>query len=293
MALGLAVGIVAALSAPSAGLTQPAATPATPAAAPVAAPTAPVAAAPGAPASRLALDELVDRVHGVYRETRDLSAGFAQTYRFKVTGRAKRSTGRVFLKLPGKMRWDYLEPEPKHFVADGRTLWVVAPADRQVMRQPMSSSELNSVLGFLMGTADLRSAFLLHLEGQDPKGRHRLRLKPKRAETHYQQVVLVIDPETFRTVETEITDPAGNLNHLVFSNLKANQGLPDSGFAFRIPEGYRVIDASQPTIQVRGEVDLKPAGAGRATGTLRPATGAESPPEAPTPAPKPEAPSGL
>lgn len=199
-----------------------------------------------AQAKQQPLDEVVDDVQRVYHETKDLTADFEQTYHFEVTGRSKKSSGRVYLKLPGKMRWDYLTPEPKHFVADGKMLWVIAPQDRQVMRQPLGQSDISSVLGFLMGSGDLRAQFVLTLLGQDAAGRHRLQLVPRADETHYRKVVLVIDPQSHRTVETEITDPAGNLNHLVFRNIKANQGLPDSGFSFEIPQGYRVIEAAAP-----------------------------------------------
>ncbi len=215
------------------------------AAAPAVAATGTVAAPPAA----LTLDALVDRIHGTYRATQDLAATFEQTYRFKVTGRAKRSAGRVFLKLPGKMRWDYLEPEPKHFIADGSNLWVVAPEDRQVMRQTLGKSDLSQVLGFLMGSGDLREQFTLEQLPADAAGRYRLRLVPKTAQTHYREVVLVVDPTTFRTVETEITDPAGNLNHLVFQGIVVNQGLPDGGFVFEVPPGFRVIDAGRPSME--------------------------------------------
>jgi len=196
----------------------------------------------------LQLDPLVERVQQVYRETRDLTASFEQSYHFKVTGRSKKSSGRVYLKLPGKMRWDYLAPEPKHFIADGRTLWVIAPQDRQVMRQPLVQSEISSVLGFLMGSGELRTQFELQLLGRDASLRYRLKLVPRGGETLYRHVVLVIEPLTFRTVETEVTDAAGNLNHLVFREIKVNQGLPDSGFSFVIPDGYRIIEAASPTV---------------------------------------------
>ena len=201
--------------------------------------------APAAQAEEsLTVTELAARVQETYQATTDLAANFEQVYHFQVTGRSKKSSGRLFIKLPGKMRWDYLQPEPKHFVADGRTLWVVAPQDRQVLEQPVEQSEIASVFGFLLGSADLRTQFDLSLLGRDAAGRYRLKLTPKKEETHYRQVVLLVDPVSFRTVGTEVTDPAGNLNTLTFTELKVNQGLPDSGFSFQVPAGFRVIQAA-------------------------------------------------
>ena len=66
---------------------------------------------------------------------------------------------------------------------------------------------------------------------------------PKAGTGQYQMVVLSLDARSYRVVASEITDPVGNLNRLVFTELKVNQGLPESGFAFTPPPGTRVVRA--------------------------------------------------
>ncbi len=207
---------------------------------------APVGAEP------LGLDALVDRIQDTYHQTRDLKAKFEQTYTFKVTGRRKVSSGRLFVKLPGKVRWDYLRPEPKYFLADGEHLWIVTPKDRQVMKQPLGSSEISSLIGFLMGTGDLRKQFTIEMLPQDDAGYYHLKLLPKGSETRFRQVLLTIHPTTYRTMVTEITDPAGNVNRIEFDDIQVNVGLPDSGFQFTVPRGYRVIEAAGPQPDAKG-----------------------------------------
>ena len=41
--------------------------------------------------------------------------------------------GRLLVKKPGKMRWDYTAPEPKQFVSDGVKMYSYIPQDKQVI----------------------------------------------------------------------------------------------------------------------------------------------------------------
>ena len=53
-----------------------------------------------------------------YDSVKDFSASFTQTYEGGVLRRKSSEAGTVFVKKPGKMRWDYTGPEKKLFVSD-------------------------------------------------------------------------------------------------------------------------------------------------------------------------------
>ena len=80
-------------------------------------------------------DEILAGIQSFYGQTADLKSDFIQTYTYKVYNRTQISKGRVFFKKPGMMRWDYAEPTPKVFVADGETLWVYEPNENQVWKR--------------------------------------------------------------------------------------------------------------------------------------------------------------
>ena len=69
-------------------------------------------AAAGRPPSEDAA-ALAAKVQATYERTRDLEARFAQTYTYSGFGRRQVSSGRVLVKKPGMMRWDYEKPSPK------------------------------------------------------------------------------------------------------------------------------------------------------------------------------------
>ena len=64
-----------------------------------------------------------------YNHLRSLQAEFTELYRG--SGMERTETGTLWLKKPGKMRWEYRSPREKLFVSDGRDAWFYVPADRQ------------------------------------------------------------------------------------------------------------------------------------------------------------------
>jgi len=197
-------------------------------------------AGPGAPQTSA---EAVARLQATYQDTADLQARFSQVYRYKVNGLERKSSGRVWVKKPGRMRWDYETPNRRHFISNGTTLWVYTPDTAQVYEEPLARSQAASALSFLLGQGDVEATFDHELLPPDETGNVRLELVPKAGSGQFRKVVLSLDPQAFRVVRSEVTDPVGNLNRLTFTELKVNQGLPESGFTFTPPPGTRVVKA--------------------------------------------------
>ena len=85
---------------------------------------------------------------------RTLQAEFTELYRGSGTERSE--SGTVWLKKPGKMRWEYTSPQPKLFLSDGQTAWFYMPQARQARRSPVKQlDDLRSPLGLLLGKAHL------------------------------------------------------------------------------------------------------------------------------------------
>src|SRR5437660_770954 len=95
--------------------------------------------------------------HGVdehYNQLRSLEAEFTEIY--QGSGIERTESGTLWLKKPGKMRWEYRSPEEKLFVGDGRDAWLYLPAARQVRKSSMRNlDDLRSPLAFLLGKAKL------------------------------------------------------------------------------------------------------------------------------------------
>ena len=76
---------------------------------------------------------LVRAIEEHHARLTDMVARFEQSYRSGMLGREITERGVVSIKRPGRMRWEYKDPEPKLFVSDGHSFYFYVPADKQVV----------------------------------------------------------------------------------------------------------------------------------------------------------------
>ena len=93
-----------------------------------------VSAQPAQPASA---DAVARDLQKKYDRVSDFSADFVHSYRGGVLKQEAIERGRLLVKKPGKMRWDYTSPEKKTFVSDGHRLYSYIPQDKQVIVAPV------------------------------------------------------------------------------------------------------------------------------------------------------------
>jgi outer membrane lipoprotein carrier protein len=213
--------------------------------APAVAPPAPTSAARGA---RLELQAVVERVQKRYDAASDFRAHFSQTLTNPTFKRKSSLSGEVLLKKPGKMRWNYQTPDVKMYLADGAVLWLYEPEDKQAFKQELKSSQLPAALAFLTGKGKLGEQFEIALSTAAGVGTARdyvLSLRPRLAQPQVKELTFVVDPETFLVRESVLVDGQGNVNDMLFSDIKVGTGLPDSTFRWSPPSGVRVIDTAK------------------------------------------------
>ena len=199
-----------------------------------AAPTGPAAAGPQAAA-------LAAKVQTFYESTRDLEARFTQTYTYAAFGRRQVSKGTLQVKKPGKLRWDYAEPEKKVVVVNGSKLVQWEPdANQAYVDERFDATAMSAAVTFLLGTGKLAAEFDL---ATDDAGR--LVLTPKKPDPRVAQVVLTVGAAGEVTA-TRVVDGSGNVNELVFEKIERNAGVPDSRFTLELPKDvHRVAPPRQ------------------------------------------------
>jgi outer membrane lipoprotein carrier protein len=192
--------------------------------------------------ARPAPEALAKSLQQRYQGIHDFSADFVHSYRGGVLRTQTRESGIVSIKKPGRMRWVYVKPERKEFVADGRKVYSYIPEDRQVIVSDVPpDNQATTPALFLAGKGDISRDFTAtYGEGGAP-GTVALKLTPRKAEPEYEYLVVAVDPATLQIRALTTRDRQGGESTLTFSNLKENRGIPDKEFAFRIPRGVDVI----------------------------------------------------
>src|SRR5205823_491188 len=77
--------------------------------------------------------ELARDLQKKYASIKDFSADFVHIYTGGVLKKQISERGRLLIKKPGKMRWEYTTPEEKLFVSDGLKMYSYLPQDKQVI----------------------------------------------------------------------------------------------------------------------------------------------------------------
>jgi len=192
-----------------------------------------------APAAPTPAEDLARRVEARHRTLVDLTADFVQTYRSGMLGRGIVEKGSLSLKPPGRMRWEYRDPEKKTFVSDGKTFYFYVPADRQVIvRQQADSRGIPALL--LSGRGEILSSFAVTEESAPKEGLRRLRLVPRESDPEVDHVLLDVDASA-RIRGITVLDAQGNRSQFAFDRVKENTGLGDGLFRFDVPRGVEVV----------------------------------------------------
>ncbi len=189
-------------------------------------------------------EELARRIQARYDTVRDFSARFEQRYTGGTLRRQAVERGTVLVKKPGRMRWDYVEPEKKAFVADGRRLYMHVPADKQVIVSSIPPEDQASTpILFLAGKGNLVRDFSVAATTvpDAPADTLALRLTPRRRERDYDWLTLVVDRSSLAIRMLVAGDSQGGTSSFVFTDLRENVGLRDGQFTFTIPRGTDVI----------------------------------------------------
>ncbi len=190
---------------------------------------------------------IAEAVDHRYNNMQSLESQFTETYRG--AGMARNESGTLWLKRPGKMRWDYREPRPKLFISDGKTAWFYVPGDQQVRKASVKKlDDLRSPLRYLLGKTKLEKEFSGLSLAPDAKpldpGDIVLRGVPKGMEDRVSQVLLEITPDSeIRAITIDEAD--GSTTQFRLSEQRQNVQLSDSRFRFTPPPGVETVEATE------------------------------------------------
>ena len=193
--------------------------------------------------------EFAQALQKKYDGIKDFSADFVHAYEGGVLHKQLTERGRLFIKKPGKMRWEYTSPEEKLFVSDGVKMYSYLPLDKQVIVSSIPrEDEATTPTLFLAGKGSLTRDFtpsLVELPKGMAAGSRTLKLVPKSRQRDYDWLMLVVDPSTLAFRGLVTVDGQGGTSSFSFANLKENTGLADKAFTFTIPRGVDIVSSDR------------------------------------------------
>lgn len=150
--------------------------------------------------------------------------------------------GTLYLRRPGKMRWEYSKPAGKLLVGDGDLLHFYSPRSNQVrLLRPSQTGDLRVPLSFLLGRLHFRRQFRnLRIEERD--GLPAVVAEGRTGKEAYSRVEFTYDPSDYELVHLKVYGQDESMTTFAFADETLNPLLEDPLFEFRAPAGAEVVD---------------------------------------------------
>lgn len=190
---------------------------------------------------RPALRKVEDR----YNNIRSMQLDFDQTLKYASQPRASRTeSGTLYLRRPGKMRWDYRTPAKKLFLSDGKDAYFYSPSMNRVEKTKLKESDdLRAPLAFLIGKLDFDRDFREY-RIREEAGRRWITALPKSTKAPYREVQFQLGPD-FRIVELRVLGHDETVMDYTFGGEKLNPMLDEGLFRFQMPAGAEFFDLTR------------------------------------------------
>jgi outer membrane lipoprotein carrier protein len=186
-------------------------------------------------------------VDDYYNHLKSLKAAFTEIY--QGPGISRTESGTLWLKKPGRMRWEYHVPREKLFLIDSEHAYFYVAGDRQARKTPLKSlDDIRSPLRYLLGKSKLEK----ELEGLSfapdlnplQAGDSVLRGVPKAMKDRVTSVILEISP-AHQIHRILIHGADETITDFRFSQFEENVPVQDSLFRFVPPPGVETLEDSQ------------------------------------------------
>jgi outer membrane lipoprotein carrier protein len=186
---------------------------------------------------------LLKTVEQRYNHSESLQVLFHEQYS-KTGHRPRSESGVLDLRKPGRMRWEYSDPQGKLVVCDGKNLWMYIPSENQVQKTPLrETDDLQAPIAFLLGKLHFEKEFQ-NIQGKPEGADTRITAQPKSDNLPYSSVEFLVTADG-RIRQVKVTEYDNSIMEYNFDQEKVNPKLEDKLFHFQVPKGAEVVEAAK------------------------------------------------
>jgi outer membrane lipoprotein carrier protein len=190
--------------------------------------------------------DIARNLQKIYRQTRSLTADFKQVAS-SITGRHKRrGAGTMQLLKPGRMRWDYMEPDQQVVICDGKSVSMYFAKQKQMIVSPAKQYlESDVTYSFFAGTGDIIRDF--DVQSPDPDdldkmaGTYQIKIIPRHSHPQVDYINLWVDAKSYLLKRVKVTDKFGSQTDISFTNIKRNVDISPAVFNYMPPLDTEII----------------------------------------------------
>jgi outer membrane lipoprotein carrier protein len=186
------------------------------------------------------ISKILKGVEDHYNRTQTLEVTFAESYTQQ--GRKRTEKGELFLRKPGKMRWQYTSPAGKLVICDGKYLYLYTPNENRAERTPFKETDdMRAPLAFLLGRLNFQNDFR-EFRTQSDGENLLITAIPKSDKLPFAEVTFRVSPDSvIHWISVKLQD--NSVLEYVFENEKKNPPVSDAMFRFAPPPGVEYVDS--------------------------------------------------
>lgn len=197
----------------------------------------------GANAADIDVAKTLKGVENYYNTAQTLIVNYAETYTSQ--GHKRTEKGILYLRKPGKMRWQYTDPAGKLIVSDGK--YIYSLDQKRAERMPLKETDdMRAPLAFLLGKLHFNEEFKDIAVSPDPGSDHIfITALPKSDKMPYTKVKFLVSAD-YVIHWLSVEEQNGSTIDYAFENEKKNPQIAESMFHFVPPPGVEYVDSSHP-----------------------------------------------
>jgi len=191
-------------------------------------------------ADAIDIPKILKGVEDHYNRVQSLEVAFTESWAQQ--GRKRTDKGELFLRKPGRMRWQYSSPAGKLFISDGKFTYLYLPEEHRAQRMPFKDTEdVRAPLAFLLGKLNFQNDFK-EFRAQPDRDNMFITATPKSDKLPYTEVTFLISPDSVIHWLSVKQQDNSTLDY-GFQSEKANPPIPEGMFRFVPPPGVEYVDA--------------------------------------------------
>ena len=185
--------------------------------------------------------DAVETLRQFFANAVTLHARFRQEVLDEQLNVLEESDGEMWIKRPGKFRWDYLHPGKQQIISDGEKVWIYDQDLEQVTVKQLDKALSDAPAMLLAGKGNVDERFTI-----EPRGKQGaidwLALTPKQGAAEFRQIQIGFEGKQIRSLQ--LTDQFEQTTRITFSSNSVNTELDDALFDFAVPENVDVFEVT-------------------------------------------------
>lgn len=192
------------------------------------------------------LDQILAEMQKAGDELETLSADFEQTDYDAILEDHQVSTGKLYLEVPGRVRWEHVEPAPKVLIVKDKLVRLYNPTAGQVQEFEQKggsrSGGFNLLVGFGSSNDEITKNYDVSvLEETSSRVVLKLVPKPDSPASLFTAIDLTVDKTTWTPIRSVFHETNRDHTDIDFANVVVNGKLPGGVFELELPKDVEII----------------------------------------------------